>query len=578
MASGGGEPEDEMRRIIRRDFLAGLAATALAPATVRSFGRMPPEDGRGPVFRHGVASGDPQRRRVILWTRVTPGIPAAYVRVQCVIYADAGLRQPVKRLRTVTGPWCDFTVKFDASDLKPGRSYYYQFEALGQDSPIGRTRTLETGQPDSVRFAVASCSNYPAGFFAGYRHIADREDLDFVLHVGDYLYEYADGTFGDGALIGRVPSPDAEILALDEYRTRHAQYKTDPDLQEAHRQHPFIAVWDDHEIANGAWQHGAENHQAFEGDYAVRKAAARKAYFEWMPIRVRAGRWTESARLFRSFRIGDLARIEMLDTRLFGRDEQTPMLVDPFTGALLVDPSEVPAILEDLESPERQLLGEQQESWLYRRLEASTRRNVQWHVIGQQVMMAHLQGELPVSGLRFPTNPDQWDGYPRARERLLSAVGETGRDNLIVVTGDLHSSWANEIADSPYDPATYDPATSAGSRAVEFIAPGITSRAVDPSVAPLLEARVRANNPHTKYIDFAHQGYALVDIDRTRTRCEWFHLDDVSAPDSAQSFARAAETATGTSRLEIRMDGPLAPRAGSAPPAPLKALPRSFFM
>ena len=193
-------------------------------------------------------------------------------------------------------------------------------------------------------------------------------------------------------------------------------------------------------------------------------------------------------------------------------------------------------------------------------------------------MVAHLQAALPGSSTRIPTNPDQWDGYPAARERLLSAISNTGRDNLIVLTGDLHSSWANEIADTPYDAATYDPSTSAGSRGVEFIAPGITSRAIDPAFAPLIESRILANNPHTKFVDFTHQGYAVVDVDRHRARCDWFGLDDVAQPGSGEAFTAGAQTTTGSARIEIFRDVPLPPRPGAPAPAPTGTPVRSFFM
>lgn len=570
--------ENVMGNLNRRHFLAGLAAATLTPKVVRSFEDIPIDFSAGAVFQHGVASGDPLERRVILWTRITPTVPLPYVRVHCVIYADASMRRPIRRLRLITGPWRDYTVKVDVSNLRPGGTYYYRFEALGQESSIGRTRTLSTGQPDHLRFAVASCSNYSDGFFSAYRHISNREDLDFVLHLGDYLYEYGDETSGSRELTGRVHSPNAELIALDQYRERHSQYKMDMDLQEAHRQHPFITVWDDHETANNAWSMGAANHQPGDGDYAIRKSAAMQAYFEWMPIRVEGARFAHDENIFRSFRFGDLARIDMLDSRLFGRDQQTPMLIDPFTGDLLVDPSEVPAILEELESSTRQMLGQVQEDWLHRRLEASTRRKVQWHLLGQQTMLAQIQTLLPGTDLRIPINTDQWDGYPDARARLLRAVANTGRDNLIILTGDMHSSWANEVAETPYDGATYDPSTSQGSRAVEFITPGITSRAVDSAVAPLIEERVLAANPHTKYVEFRHQGYALMDIDRRRARCEWFHLDDVANPHSSEHFAMAAETSTGSRRTEILMDAPVAPRRDAPARAPSEAPARSFFM
>lgn len=239
-------------------------------------------------FLHGVASGDPLADRVVLWTRVTGDADApAEIPVSWVIAEDPALKRIVGAGVTLTSQDVDFTVKIDAEGLKAEKTYYFRFRSLGHSSPIGRTKTLPKKDRalERLRLAFASCSNYPYGFFNAYGAIAQRPDLDAVLHLGDYLYEYANGEYGDGSAIGRVPNPDREIVSLADYRARHAQYKTDPDLQEAHRQHPFIVVWDDHETTNNSWRDGAENHQPEEGDFQARKAAAIQAYFEWMPLR-----------------------------------------------------------------------------------------------------------------------------------------------------------------------------------------------------------------------------------------------------------------------------------------------------
>src|SRR6185436_15167400 len=240
-------------------------------------------------FAHGVASGDPLPDAVILWTRVTPrGPDTSRISVEWRLARDVELTDIVAAGSVDTDAEADFTVKLDVGSLEQATTYYYDFQALGVRSRVGRTRTLPRGEAQRARIAVVCCANYPAGFFNAYRLVAERADLDLVLHLGDYLYEYGNGTFGDGAAIDRVPSPDREIVSLEEYRQRHAQYKRDPDLQEAHRQHPFVAIWDDHEVANNAYRDGAANHQPdSEGDWASRKAAAMRAYFEWMPIRER---------------------------------------------------------------------------------------------------------------------------------------------------------------------------------------------------------------------------------------------------------------------------------------------------
>jgi alkaline phosphatase D len=271
--------------------------------------------------------------------------------------ATPDFRRIAARGRTATGAARDFTVKVDAAGLKPATTYYYRFQALGERSPVGRTRTAPASGAKQIRLAVVSCSSLPHGYFNVYRRVAERPDLDAVLHLGDYIYEYANGGYGDGAALGRIPEPNKEIIALDDYRTRYAQYRRDPDLQEAHRQHPFIVVWDDHEIANNTWRDGAANHnpQNGEGDFAPRRAAAVQSYLEWMPIR--EDRFSREARIYRTFHYGSLADLVMLDTRLVGRDEQPPN-------------RDAIAILDD---PKRSMLGAAQEDWLNGRLAASTR-------------------------------------------------------------------------------------------------------------------------------------------------------------------------------------------------------------
>jgi alkaline phosphatase D len=259
----------------------------------------------------------------------------------------------------------DYTVKVDVTGLSPATTYYYRFIALGGSSPIGRTRTAPSGGVARLRFAVVSCSSYAHGFFHAYRSIAQRLDLDAVVHLGDYIYEYGSGQYGTA----RPYEPEHEILNLADYRARYAYYRKDPDLQAVHRQHPFIAVWDDHESANNAWVDGAENHTpGAEGKWADRKAAAAQAYAEWMPIRELEG----PTKIYRSLRYGDLAELIMLDTRSWGREEQ------------------VPQSDSRINDPNRQLLGQDQEAWLSERLRTST---AQWKLVGQQVMM----GQLPSS-------------------------------------------------------------------------------------------------------------------------------------------------------------------------------------
>lgn len=540
--------------ISRRTFLNMLAASGAAmavPASVlaRSQWTPRPEDLiPGDAFRHGVASGDPLKHRVILWTRVTPRSQHERIPVKCRIAKDPKMNDVISHYRAFASADTDFTVKIDAYGLKPDQTYYYQFYARGEASPIGRTRTLPH-ETDNIRLGVVSCANLPAGFFGAYGLLAQQYNLNAIVHLGDYTYEYANGTYGDGTDIGRIPEPNKETVTLSDYRTRLSQYRRDAQLQEAHRLHPWIMVWDDHEFANDAYKDGAENHQADEGDWEVRKAAALKAYFEWLPVRDTSGRRQANAVIFRRFRFGDLVQLDMLDTRLFGREQQTPQLIDGVTPQLLVTPDELFYYLSEINRADRQLLGEKQEQWLFRQMEKATEKNTQWHVLGQQVMMGQLSvasAGLP-PGVRIPLNTDQWDGYAGARQRILSLLQTHNLDNTIILAGDFHSSWANDISFNPYDSAVYDPASGSGSIAVEFVGPAVSSPFfvdLDPAFVKGLEQFALINNPHTKYVDLENNGYMVVDIDRYRARAEYYHLHNVLNPDTGETLAAAVETAT----------------------------------
>ncbi|RYG09887.1 MAG: alkaline phosphatase, partial [Caulobacteraceae bacterium] len=305
----------------RRSLLGLLGAGAASPAVAQG-------TNTGSVaFLHGVASGDPDTRSAVFWTRVTPADPSVGdVAVVLEVAHDAGFGDIVRRSTGLRArAERDFTVKhdLDGQGLEPGVEYFYRFVANGVTSPVGRVRTLPEGATADLALAVVSCQLYPGGLFNAYDALSRLDRLDAVVHLGDYIYEYgaeaSDYGMSAGAALGRVPQPPHEIVSLADYRTRHAQYKSDPDLQAAHARAPFICVWDDHEVANDAWMMGAENHQPeTEGDFATRKAAALRAYYEWMPIREpKAGALNEA--INRSFDFGDLATLTMVETRLLAR-------------------------------------------------------------------------------------------------------------------------------------------------------------------------------------------------------------------------------------------------------------------
>ncbi len=530
----------------RRDFLrraGGVAAFGALPM-LPGCGSSDPVGAAGDAeFLHGVASGDPLSDRVILWTRVTTAAERASVSYE--VASDADFRSIVGRGSFITDAARDYTVKVDATGLQPATTYYYRFHAGAQTSPAGRTRTAPSGAVDHLRVGVVSCSSYAHGYFNAYRKLAQRADLDVVLHLGDYIYEYGTGEYGSV----RPYEPDHEILTLSDYRTRHAYYKREADVQAVHRQHPFITVWDDHETADNSWQGGAANHtEGAEGEWALRKAWAIQAYHEWMPIRTPD--LANPERIYRSFRYGDLAEFTMLDTRIIGRDLQ----------ASLLDAGSI-------NDQDRQLIGEPQRNFLATTL--ANAGDVKWKFLGQQVMFGQLRVGLPelslltnipvpqlqslLQGLPLVStgglviNTDQWDGYRAERQRVLDLISGLDLDNVVVLTGDIHSSWAMDISNDPNNPLVYNAITGDGSRAVEFVCTSVTSPGLEP-LNPLAGA-LRLLNPHMKYVDVARKGYLLLDIVPEKVTGEFWYVDTVESVSENESFGTAFSTADGSNRL-----------------------------
>ncbi len=502
-------------KLSRRSFGAAASAAFLTRGMEAQSSTMSP-------FAHGVASGDPLADRVIIWTRVTPTAPDDLLAVEWQIASDMAMRNVLQSGVTGTNSGYDFTVKVDVNRLEPGGTYYYQFSYKGTLSPVGRTKTLPAGRMERARLAVTSCSNHPFGFFNAYRLIAQRMDLDAVLHLGDYIYEYANEQYGDGAALGRVPSPDKEIVTLADYRQRYGQYRLDPDLQEAHRVHPWIVVWDDHESTNDSWVGGAQNHQpATEGDWSQRRAVSALAWQEWMPVRDNP--WQDMS-IYRSFRFGDLLDLTMLDTRLEARDRQAA------------------ANSPDILSPSRTLLGPAQEEWLFRKMLTSKERGAAWRLLGQQVMMAQL---LNTDG--SPFNADQWDGYVASRNRILGYLAAQRIDNVVVLTGDIHTSWANEIAANPFAAGT----ALATRQAVEFVTPAVTSPGIDDAAqAAGFAAQIRATHPHVQFVELFRRGYMILDVDRMRAQAQFYHLRTIRERQAQEDLAGTYFAANGEARIQ----------------------------
>ena len=505
------------------------------------------------LFRHGVASGDPGPDRVVLWTRVTVADAGATVPVRWVVASDARLDDVVASGTTVTGPQRDWTVSVDAGGLRPATTWWYRFEAGGQRSPVGRTRTAP-GPDDrlEVRLGVVSCASYAAGLFSVYRRLAER-DVDLVVHLGDYLYESNEGD-------QRAHDPEAEPVSLADYRARHASQRRDPDLQALHQRFAFAVVWDDHEVATDAWEGGAAGHNPrTQGPWGERRAAALQAYLEWMPLRRPDPGAPE--RIWRSLPLGATAELILLDTRHDGRDRQVDRTFP--------DPA---AALDD---PGRRIMSEAQERWVAERLRASP---AAWRVLANQVVLSPLRMEVPpplsqvgrrlglvVAGAVM--NPDQWDGYPRARQRLLEVLAEPDVGPVAVLTGDVHSSWAFDV------PAGGDPA--APPVAVELVAPSVTSPTFAQLVGP--DSTVVATGivnvvtdqlPHVRWAELQHHGYVVVAVRPEAVQADWWHVDAVDG--STDHEVLAASWVADAADLRLRpSEGPLVARPQPAPAPPV---------
>ena len=523
------------------------------------------------AFNHGVASGDPLDNAVIIWTRVTPLVDAQEVPVDWQVATDAAFTDLVHSGTTQAQMMSDFTVKIDLQQLAPNTKYYYRFTSGETTSPVGITKTLPVGAVSQVKLAVFSCANFPAGHFNAYNSAAKRDDLDAVIHLGDYIYEYGDGGFAtqNAAAIGRPLPADnnTECISLEDYRKRYALYRSDPDLQQLHQQVPFITVWDDHEVTNDAWRDGAENHNDGEGDYQVRKAAGLQAYFEWLPIRPMAA--SDYERIFRSFQFGDLVNLHMLDTRLLARDEQLAYqdFIDPTTGQL--DAAGFTAAM----SANRSLLGAEQLGWLQAGLTASS---ATWQVLGQQILMGRMNvpaellagfanpspallqtfGELAqIKGrisagdptvtdaerarvaVEIPYNLDAWDGYAVEREVVLGTANTLNK-NLIVLAGDTHNAWANNLRDRQGNNIGVEFATAGVS------SPGLESfLSIPEAFVPQAEQALQVLVDDLQYTNIANRGYMVVTFTEEAATTEWIHIDTV-ASNSYQEVASRSNTLT----------------------------------
>ena len=538
-----------MIRLHRRELLGagtfGLGALA-APGTAALLAA------RG--FTHEVASGEPGHYKVMLWTRYVPAAGDT-ARLDYQVSATPDFARVVSGGTVTVEAAHDWCVKPVAEGLTPGTTFYYRFvDARGRFSPVGRTRTLPNGHVERFTLGVFSCANLPFGWFNAYAHAAARDDIDLMLHLGDYLYEYERGRYpaAGAAMDGRMIEPAGEAVALADYRLRHASYRADPDLRRVHRLFPMVMMWDDHESANDSWSGGAENHQPDEGAWELRKRAAAQAYREWLPV---------SDEAWRYYRIGDLLHLFRPETRLTARTRPLDL------GAALAgtrDPATALAAFRDgpWQDPARTLLGVEQEAWLDKSLRFSSSDGVKWQVLAQQVLMGSIQSSprvaewvgadaseqvrrrsalgLAAARAGLPFNFDQWDGYPAARERLLRSALDADA-NLVVLSGDSHNAWAFDL-DLDGTPA-----------GVEFAGHSVTSPGYEaylPRVAPNdLAAAIVETNRQLKWANTHRRGYMTLELTPERATSEWLFLDTVRQRSTRVADRHRTSVARGSNRL-----------------------------
>lgn len=541
-----------MSAVDRRTVLAGgLAGTALAATTHRARAAPSPTT----PFAHGVASGDPGADRVLLWTRTRParGGPVAGT---WQIARDPGFGRMVAHGGFRATGATDHTVKVDVAGLHPGTEYWYRFLVDGVASPVGRTRTLPTGSLDRLEIVLACCAMYTQGEFHAYRAIAERQALDIVLFVGDYIYEYGTGGIRLTPDI-RPAEPSGDAVTLADYRARYAQWRHDPALQAAHARAPWICMWDDHEIANDNWMGGAQHHDiATQGPWETRKAAAVRAYLEWMPTR--DPREADRYAINRAYAFGDLATLVLPETRLEARDRPLTLTHDLHGRT----PANIAAFRRLLADPDRRMIGQRQMEWLGRSIDETDAAGRPWLLFGSPTIMASyvypdlnamisndaravadarqpgFSRMLDQTGFDLPLfNLDSWDGYPAERDRVYDLFERAAAD-VVVLSGDSHMAWINELQRD-------------GQRiAVEVSASTLTG----PSMGHLLHLDnsplgtvFARENDDVLWCDHLAVGIVALSVTRDAVEAQFLSVDAPRATNSGWTVAKRATT--------MRMEG-----------------------
>lgn len=491
------------------------------------------------IFIHGVASGDPLRDRVILWTRVTVN-ELDTVEVTWEVASDINFTNIVASGKTTAKNEDDHSVHVDPAGLKPGEQYYYRFHALQQTSATGRTKTLPSEDVKHIRFAQVSCAKYNAGYFNAYARIAEREDLDFLLHLGDYIYEAANTPPAGqtpGADIGRPFEPLHECKTLEDYRMRYSQYHRDPDIQKMHASLPLIAAVDDHEFADGAWRGGADMHEeGRDGPWSNRVKNALHAHWEWLPVRYPDPK--DPLRVYRTIRFGNLADLFIINTRT-QRDQPVPP--------------------PEMNDPNRTEFGLAQRKWLFNEFDQS---QAVWRILGNpSVLGTTWKKDLPdsvkpallktklIAASGDGPDYDQWDGYPAERDMLMKVIRDHPLGNFVVLSGDIHICLAQELKMDPFNEAEIPVA-------VECINSSLTSQNFDDKMrwaartqSIPFEQEMLRYFPEMKYVDLDSHGYNVVDVTRERVQVEWWNVETVLKRSEHQSLGAAFKVESGKPRL-----------------------------
>jgi alkaline phosphatase D len=530
------------KTITRRQAMKIVSGVALLPFTGCN---TPLEHHNNIFFAHGVASGDPDHNSVVIWTRIS-GLTTP-VKVDWFVARDAAFKHVVSSGIFDTDSSRDHTVKIVVPDLKPGDIYFYKFAVEDTISPTGQTKTLPVGHVEQLVLAVTTCSNYPFGYFNAYDAIAKDSSIDLVVHLGDYIYEYGVEGFGGemGKRIGRNHQPTHEIVSLDDYRKRHAQYKTDNGSLAMHARHPLVVIWDDHETANNPWMGGAKNHQANEGSWEARRLASLQAYYEWLPVRD-PSKASERANYWRHYKFGDLASLITLESRHTGRSKQ--ISYNENLPNIQTKKQAQEFAKNVINAADRQMLSKEMQRFLKEELNESVSAGRRWRIIGNQSVIAksiaadlddpilnNLRNKLSLEKQQklverthlgkysLPSDLDTWSGYPAARERFYQIAKDANVQDLLVISGDSHSFWQNQLFDD-----------NGQSMGLELGATGVTSpRSIMESLGGEIMLRFdelnTANNQEIIWSDGRYLGFIRLEVNHKGTHADYITVSNVES-------------------------------------------------